>query len=683
MDSVLVARPHLLEILDIAPGRVVLTAPAGYGKTVLLDQWDLTREHETIRVRGADLAGPAMDRIRETLHPEASPPTAVIVDDIHDGPAERLAELLDIPLLPDARLVLSGRSVPPDALVRARMRRTLTEIDAVALAMNDAEIAETLPDLDPAALTSLRELTAGWPAGVRLAALAWREGADPRGFDGRDRLVSDYLRHDALADADAETLAALRALAGFEVVDADLAREVAGMDEPMFTSLTGGPWFLHRVDRRSQRYAWVPLVRQSLAHDAEAADPTAFRARLARGADWAQRDPERALEAVSLYIRAGQPTAALPTLRAELIPMFSSGRLFELVGFIHALGTEDVTSPSLATMLAYAGVMTADVFCANEWTDAAETLWTRDGFSDADDEVAFLTLRAHLSRSGLRQMRDDSDRAVAIVSRQSLWRTPALMLAGIAAAMANDDDAISLLDEAAHEARKVGVPPAEMLAVAERACLAVKRDDPRAPALVDAAVALAADEQWSVYPHSGLAFALRAQVRAKAGDRDGALADLRRAAGMRPIVGPTLPWLGIQLRVSLGEAAEILGEDELAHVVRWEAEELAGRLRDAQHLLPDRPVAEPARYVITAAERRVLPYLSTHLSYEDIGRRLFVSRNTVKSHVASVYRKLGARSRTEAVSIATGLGLFDAGAGQGVPLPDHVGLIQLSDRPHL
>ncbi|QPE04431.1 hypothetical protein IT882_15005 [Microbacterium schleiferi] len=73
MDSVLVARPHLLEILDIAPGRVVLTAPAGYGKTVLLDQWDLTREHETIRVRGADLAGPAMDRIRETLHPEASP----------------------------------------------------------------------------------------------------------------------------------------------------------------------------------------------------------------------------------------------------------------------------------------------------------------------------------------------------------------------------------------------------------------------------------------------------------------------------------------------------------------------------------------------------------------------------------------------------------------------------------
>lgn len=682
MDSVLVARPRLLDILDTAPGRVVMTAPAGYGKTTLLDQWERAREGQTVRVSGGELTEPVMDGIREALGPAAAGPATVIIDDVHDGSAELLAELLDLPVASGARLVLSGRSVPRDALVRARMRRTITELDGDVLAMTAAEIGEVLHDLDPAALAALRELTAGWPAGVRLAALAWQEGANPRAFDGRDRLVRDYLQHDALAHADAETLAALRALSGFEIVDADLAREVAGVGESTFASLTHGPWFLRRIDRRSHRYAWVPLVRQSIAHDAESAHPTQFRATLARGAEWAQRDPERALEAVSLHIRAGQPTAALPTLRAELIPMFASGRLFELVGYIHALGTEDVTSPMLATILAYAGVMTADVFCAKEWTEAAETLWARDGFSTPDDEVAFLTLRAHLSPSGLGQMRADADRALAIVSRQSLWRTPALMLAGISAAIAGDDDAAGLLDEAAHEARKVGVPPAEMLAVAERAAVAVTREDPRAAAFVESAVTLASDERWSVYPHSGLAFALRARVRAKSGDREGALADLRRAAGMRPIVGPTLPWLGIQLRVNLGEAAELLGEDELAHVVRWEAEELAGRLRDARHLLPVRPVAEPAQHVITAAERRVLPYLSTHLSYEDIGRRLFVSRNTVKSHVASVYRKLGARSRTEAVSIAVGLGLFDDSAGHGVPLPDHVGVISINDRPH-
>lgn len=682
MDSVLVARPRLLDILDTAPGRVVMTAPAGYGKTALLDQWALTRGGDAMRVIGADLTESLLAGIRAALDPTAARTATVMIDDVHDAPAEHLAAVLDLPLAHDARLVLAGRSVPRDALVRARMRRTITEIDALVLAMTDDEITEVLPDLDPSALTSLRELTAGWPAGVRLAALAWQEGANPRAFDGRDRLVRDYLHHDAFASADAVTLAALRALSVFEIVDADLAREVADVDETMFKSLAEGPWFLRPVDRHSRRYAWVPLVRQSLAHDSETANPAAFRARLSRGAEWAQRDPERALEAVALHIRAGQPAAALPTLRAQLIPMFASGRLFELVAHIHTLGTEDVADPNLATIIAYAGVMTADVFCANEWTDAAEVLGAQGGFANADDEAAFLTLRAHLSRSGLRQMREDADRALRIVSRQSPWRSPALLLAGSAAAMADDDDAVALLDEAAHEARKVGVPPAEMLAVAERACIAVKREDPRAAALVESAVALAADDHWSVYPHSALAFALRARVRARTGDRDGALSDLRRAAGMRPLVGPTLPWLGIQVRVNLGEAAEILGEDELAQVVRWEAEELAGRLRDAQHLLPTRPVDEPARHVITAAERRVLPYLSTHLSYEDIGRRLFVSRNTVKSHVTSVYRKLGARSRTEAVSIAMGLGLFDDGAGHGVPLPDHVGVIQLNGRPH-
>ncbi|GAA2953063.1 hypothetical protein [Microbacterium schleiferi] len=73
MDSVLVARPRLLETLDTAPGRVVMTAPAGYGKTVLLDQWALTRPGEPTRVSGAELTGPLLDGIRATLHPSAAP----------------------------------------------------------------------------------------------------------------------------------------------------------------------------------------------------------------------------------------------------------------------------------------------------------------------------------------------------------------------------------------------------------------------------------------------------------------------------------------------------------------------------------------------------------------------------------------------------------------------------------
>ena len=61
---------------------------------------------------------------------------------------------------------------------------------------------------------------------------------------------------------------------------------------------------------------------------------------------------------------------------------------------------------------------------------------------------------------------------------------------------------------------------------------------------------------------------------------------------------------------------------------------------------------------LTPAELRLLPYLQTHLTFREIGRRLFVSRNTVSSEVGSIYRKLGVSSRSDAVQRATTVGLL-------------------------
>ena len=63
---------------------------------------------------------------------------------------------------------------------------------------------------------------------------------------------------------------------------------------------------------------------------------------------------------------------------------------------------------------------------------------------------------------------------------------------------------------------------------------------------------------------------------------------------------------------------------------------------------------------LTAAELRLLPLLTTHLSFREIAERLFVSRNTVKTQAISVYRKLDASSRSEAIEQAIALGLVDA-----------------------
>ena len=65
---------------------------------------------------------------------------------------------------------------------------------------------------------------------------------------------------------------------------------------------------------------------------------------------------------------------------------------------------------------------------------------------------------------------------------------------------------------------------------------------------------------------------------------------------------------------------------------------------------------------LTGAELRLLPLLGTHLSFREIGARLYLSRHTVKTQAISAYRKLGASSRKEAVMCAASLGLIEPSA---------------------
>ena len=81
---------------------------------------------------------------------------------------------------------------------------------------------------------------------------------------------------------------------------------------------------------------------------------------------------------------------------------------------------------------------------------------------------------------------------------------------------------------------------------------------------------------------------------------------------------------------------------------------------DAARQLPSDPA-----WALTEAELKVLQHLPTNLTLADIATRLFVSRNTVKSHVAAIYRKLDATSRSDAVDLARQTGLLEDGAAEG------------------
>jgi ATP/maltotriose-dependent transcriptional regulator MalT len=87
---------------------------------------------------------------------------------------------------------------------------------------------------------------------------------------------------------------------------------------------------------------------------------------------------------------------------------------------------------------------------------------------------------------------------------------------------------------------------------------------------------------------------------------------------------------------------------------------LAGQARAFRDQLSDeRGSNTPGASALTAAELRLLPMLCTHLSFPEIGAEMFLSRYTVKSHAYSIYRKLGASSRSQAVTRARDLGLLE------------------------
>ena len=73
---------------------------------------------------------------------------------------------------------------------------------------------------------------------------------------------------------------------------------------------------------------------------------------------------------------------------------------------------------------------------------------------------------------------------------------------------------------------------------------------------------------------------------------------------------------------------------------------------------------DPLGLTLTPAEVRLLPYLSTHLTFAQIAATLFLSRNTIGTQVGSIYRKLGVSSRADAVQR-----LQDLGFAPRAPMP--------------
>ncbi|CAA9281548.1 MAG: Transcriptional activator of maltose regulon, MalT [uncultured Corynebacteriales bacterium] len=222
----------------------VVTAPAGYGKTVALAQWQDVERGAGRRVHGAGLDPEDVDparfwaglvRLLRTGDPRlgaralallrSGEPTAeldavrtlaedlgdcdplvLVLDDYHlagDAVDRGMARLVDA-LPASVRLVLGGRSVPGLPLPRWRVEGLLDELGPEDLRFTPAETHELLVDrlglpLGPAELAEVERLTEGWMGGLRLLALHLsRTGSVADLSAGTSRFTQDYLAEEVL-----------------------------------------------------------------------------------------------------------------------------------------------------------------------------------------------------------------------------------------------------------------------------------------------------------------------------------------------------------------------------------------------------------------------------------------------------------------------------------------------------
>ena len=134
-------------------------------------------------------------------------------------------------------------------------------------------------------------------------------------------------------------------------------------------------------------------------------------------------------------------------------------------------------------------------------------------------------------------------------------------------------------------------------------------------------------------------------------------------------LGPSLhgvPWLEADcalhcadISLNLGDLAGAL-EFALVASDALEGYPDAGTLPARLQRLEER-IRRGEDYKLTPAELRLISFLPTHLSLQEIADHLHLSRPTVKTQVASIYHKLGVKTRSEAVEIVelTGLGAID------------------------
>jgi LuxR family transcriptional regulator, maltose regulon positive regulatory protein len=702
----------------------LVAAPAGSGKTTLLAQWravagggrvawvsleesdnDPTRfwsylvaalwtvEPGMGTVALEALRGPSVELERVVVPSlvndlaTVGAPLVLILDDYHlitDAICHQTLGLFLDHLPAEVHVVLSTRREPPLPVARMRARGELAELRMGELQFTGEEAAELLNGSMGLALAAedvarLAERTEGWAAGLVLAGLSLRGRPDSSGFiaafSGGDRHVADYLVAEVLERQPPELrkfflwTSVLERLSG-PLCDAVL--ETPGSAE-LLRELEASILFVVPLDERRQWYRYHQLFAQLLRLQLGAREPTLVPVLHRRAAAWHQAAGNVG-EAIGHASAAGDLVEAGALIARHWAAHWLGGQRATVARWLEGLADRAILAdPPVALIAAWSrGFQGASKQETERWLAAAED----EGYGGVPpDGMSSQAFGAALARATL--IFDDVGRSAAAARRalelagdqpaEFSWAGSALgqalYLAGQAA------EARPWLEDLVSQVPASVQPYAVVTALAVLSLIAADQDDLDAASLARGAVETAEAHRISFEPLSGIVYLALGRALARQGELAEAEVQLGRALELFEVDSMGLHrTLALLVLASVRHGrGDLPGAQALVNQARELVEQstdpgmlplLLKQTEEALGSRPRRPVQMAAP--LTERELAVLRLLPTRLSTREIGRELYVSPNTVRSHVQAIYRKLQVNSRAEAVTNARQLGLLPA-----------------------
>jgi LuxR family maltose regulon positive regulatory protein len=642
-----------------------------------------------LRVPGTSVGDVVLPALINEMH-ELSDQVVLVLDDYHSIANTEIHEALAflVDHLPSTlRLVVSTRSDPPLPLAALRVRGELTEIRAGELRFNEDETSALLNDVLELNLGSkevgrLCERTEGWAAGLYLAALSLRGRTDSRrfiaAFAGDDRHVVDYLGAEVLAGQQEGVRSFLLETSILDRLCGSLCDEVrdAPGSASMLEAIERSNLFLVPLDEKRKWYRYHHLFGELLRHELDRAEPERVPTLHRRASAWFRAEGS-ASEAIKHATAAGDFAGVADLIALHWSGFLQQGELDTVADWLNALPDGVVDSdPRLCLTRAWIAVNEGRIDRIDHWVETAE----RAALGRADGDASTFRAAAAMLRCIQRYMEGDVGGAIEVArwardlepDEQKPWRSVGCPVLGIALFWRGElANATETLEEAIERAERAGN---NLAVIHANSCLAAihaeRADLEGATRFAQAATGLGErhglDEHWaSTMAHVAAARALAARGRfAEAEAETTRAVELSRRGVARAEIAHAL--------LAHAQARHDLGDRE-------EARSLLRAAGDAVRACPDpgmlvemlargeRQLRAGSRSAVsgdrqdeelTDRELAVLRLLPTTLSLREIGGTLYVSHNTVKSHCRSIYRKLDASGRGEAVDRARRLGLL-------------------------